>query len=222
MSDVETREFGMAAALRGLRSRGHAPSVIHDIGAADGGWTRLALTTFPQATAVCFEPLAERRAPLEALAGEFRGRVRIEPVGLGDVDGELELGVTEALWDSSFAYPGRVARQVPVRRLDSMVADGVPRPDFLKIDVQGFEERVLEGGRETLAGVSLVLLECSLFPFCPDMQTLDRTVASMSRRGFRPYEFVDFLRRPLDNAMGQCDLLFIREGHPLVADHRWG
>lgn len=51
--------------------------------------------------------------------------------------------------------------------------------------------------------------------------SLDQTIAFMSEHGFIHYEFVDFLRRPLDGAMGQCDILFVRSGHPLVSDRRW-
>jgi hypothetical protein len=32
---------------------------------------------------------------------------------------------------------------------------------------------------------------------------------------------VDFLRRPLDGAMGQCDILFVKRDHPLVSNHSW-
>ena len=45
--------------------------------------------------------------------------------------------------------------------------------------------------------------------------------AWMVEQGFIPYEIVDILRRPLDGAMGQCDILFGRVGHPLLADNRW-
>src|SRR5262249_500883 len=67
----------------------------------------------------------------------------------------------------------------------------------------------------------LILMECPFFPFCATMSTLDVTVAYMAERGFIPYEFVDFMRRPLDGAMGQCDILFIKKGHRLVQDLRW-
>jgi len=53
------------------------------------------------------------------------------------------------------------------------------------------------------------------------MRFLDETIAHCSRLGLVPYEFVDLLRRPLDGAMGQCDILFIQKGHALVSDHRW-
>jgi hypothetical protein len=43
----------------------------------------------------------------------------------------------------------------------------------------------------------------------------------MRDQGFRPYEVVDVLRRPYDGAMGQCDLLFVRENHWLVSSNLW-
>jgi len=215
--------FGMRAALEGLRARGYRPPVVYDIGAADGKWTTLALEIWSDATVVCFEPLSERLPALRVLQDGHPGKVVLQPFGVGDVDADLAMGVTDSLYDSSFAYDGSSARKLPVRRLDSLVAwAGLPLPSFVKIDVQGFERRVLDGAGRVLPSADLVLMECQFIPFCPEMRTLDATVADMAQRGFIPYEFVDFLRRPLDGAMGQCDILFARRGHALLADTRWG
>jgi FkbM family methyltransferase len=212
----------MEVALAGLAQRGYEPAVVFDVGAADGAWTRMALAIWPRASYVCFEPLVERHAALEALAQEHPGRISIQTCGVGDEDVELALGVTDFLWDSSFAYPGSSERRVPVCRLDTLFERSrIPSPSFVKIDVQGFERRVIEGGRAILSGADFLLLECSFFAFCEEMRTLDQTFAFMSERGFVPYEFVDFLRRPLDGAMGQCDILFARRSHTLVSDRRW-
>ena len=50
---------------------------------------------------------------------------------------------------------GQRSRMVPVRRLDTLFAQGViPRADFLKVDVEGFEKDVFLGARQLLsAGV---------------------------------------------------------------------
>lgn len=219
---LEEPGIGMAATLNGLKQRGYFPKVVYDIGAADGSWTRQALTYWPDATYVCFEPLAERKKDLDALQASRPEQVLVEGCGVGDVDGELSIGVSDFLWDSSFAYSGSSSRTVPVRRLDSLIAAGMPLPSFIKIDVQGFEKRVLEGGQEAMRHAELILMECQFFPFCEDMRTLDMTIAYMSDHNFIPYEFVDYLRRPLDDAMGQCDILFVRKDHQLISNKQWG
>jgi FkbM family methyltransferase len=211
----------MEVALKGLRSRGYVPEVVFDIGASNGSWSRMALKVWPSARYVLFEPLAEHRHELDKLALEHPN-VSVRPVGLGDQDCKLPLGVTSSLWDSSFAYAGSTAREVECRRIDSMVrAEEVPLPSFIKMDVQGFEPRVMNGASESATRADFILLECTFFAFCPEMTTLDVLIAFMAARNFIPYEFVDFLRRPLDGAMGQCDILFARRGHTLVSDWRW-
>jgi FkbM family methyltransferase len=213
--------IGLSAAVSGLKLRGYVPEVVYDVGAADGAWTRSVLKIWPDARYVCFEPLVEWGGAMTSLAEEFPEHVQFRQIGLADTDTELPLGITESLYDSSFAYPGRTSRLVEVCRLDTVVQTGLSFPNFVKIDVQGFERRVIEGGRETIAHADLVLMECTFIPFCGEMVTLDETIALMSRNGFVPYEFVDFLRRPLDGAMGQCDILFVKKGHWLIQDHRW-
>lgn len=218
-----SHDLGMDQALRGLADRGFRPAVVFDIGAADGGWALNALRCWPEAKVVCFEPLPARQAALKKIERQSRGQIKHFQCGLGDFDGELEMGVTDDLWASSFAYAGSSTLKLPVHRLDTLLAEQtIPRPDFIKVDVQGYEQRVLVGGEQTFGLAEAVILECQFLPFCPEMRTLDETITDMSQRGFIPYEFVDFLRRPLDNAMGQCDLLFVRRDHKLVSDHRWG
>lgn len=224
MTTAVDGDFGMERALRGLAERGYQPEVIYDVGAAEGAWTRLAARVWPKAKFVCIEPLEERDAALKQLAADLPGRVQSLRIGLGSQDSELTMGVAEGLWASSFAYGGEAARTLPVRRLDGLVESGtLPLPSFLKLDVQGFELQVLEGARaKALANTDFILMECQFFAFCDDMRTLDLTIAHMSELGYVPYEFVEFLRRPLDGAMGQCDLVFARRGHPMISDKRWG
>jgi FkbM family methyltransferase len=220
---IADRDFGMGVALNGLKQRGYSPRAIFDIGAADGAWARFALSVFPNAHIVCFEPLAERVTALEQLVSESKGKVRFLNVGVGDVDTELSIGITESLFDSSLAYGASISRTIPVRTLDTLFrTEHLELPSFVKIDVQGFEKRVIDGGPSVFSHADIVLMECQFLPFCKDMRTLDQTIAHMSSLGFIPYEFVDLLRRPLDGAMGQCDIMFIKRKHALVSKPVWG
>src|SRR5262249_36179869 len=49
-------------------------------------------------------------------------------------------------------YDNRDHRIVPIRKLDSLVAEGViSRADFIKLDCEGFEPEVLKGAAQLLA-----------------------------------------------------------------------
>ncbi len=97
----------------------------------------------------------------------------------------------------------------------------IGQPQFMKLDVQGYELRVLEGAKNVMEGCELILLELQFFRFSPAMKLMHESIAWMVERGYRPYEIVDTMRRPFDMAMGQCDILFVREENPLVASNQW-
>ena len=111
-----------------------------------------------------FDPIEE---VVQQLIEENRGRSNrhYHCMALGDADGERTFYFNSANPTASSMYrqgTGRFevetveqVRMVPMRRLDSLLAeDVIPKADFAKIDVEGFEKDVLLGARELLrAGV---------------------------------------------------------------------
>jgi FkbM family methyltransferase len=215
------RKIGHDLCLRGLQKRGYRPRVIVDIGAAQGDWTLDAMQSFPDASYFLIEALEERRVQLAELHRR-NPNVDFEICGVADKPGELTFGVTPDLYASSFAYPGNNNRTLRVRTVDELFAAGrFSQPAFMKLDVQGFELKVLDGAKSVLPRTDLVLLELEFYRFSESMPLLHESIEYMLQWNFRPYEIVDVLRRPFDGAMGQCDILFCRQDHWLTSSNRW-
>lgn len=211
----------MDSCLTGLAMRGFKPKCIFDIGAADGGWSRHARSFWPEASSVLFEPLVERRAELDALVQSLPN-ASWHNCGLGRDRTTLELSISPNLYISSFAYGGESSRNVPVETLDHLLAKGVVPPgDFLKIDVQGFELEVLAGADQFIREVQVVIMETYYHRFAPQMSLVHEAVSAMHESGFQVYEILDQVRRPYDNAIGQCDICFVRRGNALLNCTSW-
>jgi FkbM family methyltransferase len=83
-------------------------------------------------------------------------RVTILKIALGDSNGIVSFHEAEDSTMGSLAVdgyqsqPGKVI-QVPCRTLDSIVEELNLKPDFLKIDVEGFAHLVLRGASEVIS-----------------------------------------------------------------------
>jgi FkbM family methyltransferase len=108
-----------------------------------------------------FDAIAEVIAELK-LAGAGRRNRHFHNFAIGDTDGEQNFYINTLNPTSSSMYeqgPSRFENQrseetraVPVRRLDTLLADGtLPRGDFLKVDVEGFEKHVFLGAQDFIA-----------------------------------------------------------------------
>ncbi len=127
--------------------------VIFDVGAATGEYALHFLKYFPRATLYCFEPLESSFRALERRMQPYRDRVKLFNHGLSNVDGNIAFHIAPYA-DASSALnkgiPGTVSATVRMRRLDDVVKElGLTAIDFAKVDVEGTEREVLEGGRET-------------------------------------------------------------------------
>ncbi|MDD9878032.1 MAG: FkbM family methyltransferase [Magnetovibrio sp.] len=155
---------------------GFAPGgVLVDIGANIGGYTIWA-AKHRRMRVFAFEPEAQNFAYLNKniILNSLDDQVTAFPAAISDETrfSVLNLGDTRIGGSlNSFAEPvdENLEPREPLYRqgsvatsLDQLVADGVlPVPDHIKIDVDGFEHKVVAGARTVLAdpGVSSVLIE---------------------------------------------------------------
>jgi hypothetical protein len=111
-------------------------------------------------------------------------------------------------------------REVAVVTLDDLCAErNLKGPYFIKIDVQGAELRVIAGANRILVETEALVMEVSLLGMIVGAPQLSEVVSYMKDIGFVPYDIFDFLHRPLDGALSQVDMVFVREDGPFRQDH---
>jgi FkbM family methyltransferase len=135
-----------------LRAHTPAGGVFVDVGANAGTYALpLAHHVGPNGRVVAVEPhpvMVARLAFNQAASGS--GNVALIPAAAGDADGELMIETDHENYGASHVYPGASARsdaiRVPALRLLRILQDAdIGQVDSLKIDVEGYEDRVLVG-----------------------------------------------------------------------------
>ena len=139
-------------------------NVVWDVGANIGLLTRAIFSVAQPGRIVAFEPMAENLDDLRhnlEISG-FSDRCEVVPWALGNRDGEVRFQVDDmqsatgalemvcgdrAATGRSEAGLSALSEKVICRSLDAILDRGeMPLPDVLKIDVEGAEHLLLEGG----------------------------------------------------------------------------
>lgn len=190
------------------RHPGLGPIVVHDVGGRGGLQGRWRVVArFAPVVGVLFEPDPAEAARLRA-SGE---RVTVVEWALGAEPGTATLHITREPGRSSLLVPNvdRIApiaatepyevtgtAEVRVERLADLVERGeAPAPDFLKIDTQGYERRILDGLGGLLDRVVGIELEARTIEFYRGETSFEALVLGLDRHGFalvaaRPNGFV--------------------------------
>lgn len=210
------RHLDMDRRLMHLAHLGFDPRVIYDVGAAHGDWTRMAASIWPRARIFGFEPNRSEEENLNATSRDFpqftfrrcflgpqAKTVRYTPRGTQTSLAEREI-------------PSGESDVAEMCSIDPLIAAGeLTPPDFMKLDVQGFELEVLSGAQQALRHAQGVLLEVSLYDSDAGIPTADAVIAYLLERDFVWYDIAGAIRRPVDDALWQMDLLFLQRDHPL-------
>ncbi len=215
---VQWRIPSMEWSLRRLSRLGFNPHRIVDVGAFQGDWARIARVAFPEARIVMIEAQQAMEAALADAATEV-GNAQFVIALLGAESGktvqffELETGSSVLQERSNVS---RVVRTSQTIALDDVLSAEMPGgANLLKLDVQGYELEVLKGGTRALEAAEAVVAEVSLLPINDGAPLLHDVTAFMRDRGFVAYDICDLTRRPLDLALWQVDILFLKENSAL-------
>lgn len=210
--------------LERLARNGFVPKHIFDVGAYRGDFATLCVQVWPGTTVTAFEVLEDKVSKLRSLAS---GGLPIEvvPFLVGAEDHEsVPFHVMETASSVLDEHTSQKAPVVfyPMRRLDKLVSDNhLESPDFLKLDVQGYELEVLRGAECTLRNASAILIELNFLDIHKGVPLASEVIAWLDERGWAAYDICGLTRRPLDDALWQADLVFVPRDSPLRSDKRW-
>lgn len=209
-------EYGLSA----MALRGFSPITVVDVGAFEGNWSRLAKSVWPSARLIMIEPNLDKKERLLKLAADLDASLFCELLG-AENGKAVQFHLMES-GSSIMAERSAVPRTIEMRQLrtlDSLLKD-VEAPAILKIDAQGYELEIIKGASTILPLFEAVLLEVATIEINVGAPLLHDVVAFMKTYGFVAYDILEIHRRPLDNALNQVDIVFIREKSQLIADKR--
>lgn len=202
--------------------------LVIDVGANTGQYARWLRAIGYEGRIVSFEPLA---APYGGLVENARSDPLWEVgprAAIGEHEGKLQIHVSRNSVSSSAlkmlathleAAPQSMVvdeETVDVVTLDSAAGGFLRQGDaaFVKIDVQGMEDKVIAGASHVLSATVGIQVELSLTPLYAGQPLLCDIVAILRRAGFELAdlhpEFID----PRDGRVLQVDGLFLRAGAP--------
>ena len=185
-----------------LRKPGFAPATVIDVGVARG--TPSLYDAFPDAHLVLVEPLREFEDDLGRICRRRGGEYVLSAVGA--TPGRAEIFVNPGMlyessllvneWRPAAEHEALEHREVEVTTLDALRAErGWEGPFGVKIDVEGYEHRVIAGAAALLCDTQFVIAEVSVTrPFVGGASFAD-FIALMDRHGFALHDLLDGLKR---------------------------
>jgi FkbM family methyltransferase len=223
----EIRAFrpGISAGAQLIKMLGaHSIDVVLDVGANVGQFGTELRNSGYQGVIVSFEPQAAARIKLCAAIGRDSLWKIADQVALGATDGDVDLNLAANSASSSVlpmlkrhsdAAPESVyigSERVPLRRLDDLVQAYITDRSkvFLKIDTQGYEDRVLEGGRQTLGRAVGLCVELSFVPLYAGQLLYKEMVPRLEALGFELWNLTPALIDKNDGRLLQADGTFFR------------
>jgi FkbM family methyltransferase len=216
------KKFSLAAylILFRLKEAGVQPATVIDIGANVGQFSVAVSHMLPDAVLYPVEP---DPATAQLLRANLPQRVaaNVAVTAVGEKTGSIEFQVNADSQVSSVlplgegrkrAFPGSNVQKtvtLPITTLDAMFA-GKPlvQPVLLKVDVQGYEDRVIEGGTQLLKGIRWVVLEMSFASLYEGEKDFPWMLDLMARHGFKFVRPLDFHTSDKTGAIIEMDGLF--------------
>lgn len=210
-------------ALRHMKILRHYQiDTVFDVGANIGQFGLSMRTLKYQGRIISFEPLGQAYAQLQANAGLDKQWI-LENYALGGEESTHTINISNNSMSSSFLgmkqlhvknapeskYIGQ--QEVKVRTLDAVFPQFATDKNnvWLKIDTQGFEKSVLEGGENTLRKIKILQLELSIEELYEGEMLYFEMIAYLRERGFKLISLENGFSNTQTGELLQADGVFL-------------
>ncbi|MFK8184198.1 MAG: FkbM family methyltransferase [Phormidesmis sp.] len=196
---------------------------VIDIGANDGDFAVRINEICPNAAIYSFEPLGDCYQQLLTRTQHI-SRFEAFNSALGEKEEILKFFRNDFTPSSSFLEMDDLHKQsftqtqnsravdIHVKRLDSFKDKiALEKPVLLKIDVQGYEEKVIKGGLEVLREADILIVEASMVKLYKEQMLFDDMYKLLTGLGFVYQGEISQIRNPSDGRILQVDAIFIRQ-----------
>lgn len=204
---------------------GFQPKTIIDVGVASG--TPELYRAFPNSYFLLIEPIKEFETDLISILNQYNGSYVLAAAGSNS--GQVTFNMHKNHLEGSSLYKESMGPDadglevmVPMIKIDDIIEKKqLDAPYLIKIDVQGAELDALEGAQKTLLNAEVVALEISLFKFMEGAPQFFDVISYMKERDFVVYDIIPGWTRPLDNALGQVDIIFVKDTGMFRQNHAY-
>ncbi len=195
---------------------------VLDIGANEGQFALLIRKLLPQVAICSFEPI---RSCYDKLVKNFNNDKAFKAfnVAVGDQDAMIEMNINDFSPSSSlleinelhvenFKHTARTQKQqVQVQTLDGLHSGlNLTKPYMVKIDTQGYEDKVIKGGQQVLEGADVIFVELSYRQLYKEQTLFDDIYNRLVLLGFQYHGNFEELLSPENGAILQSDGIFIK------------
>ncbi len=178
---------------------------------------------FPEAMIYSYEPLRSAYAKLIKTAKKFRN-FKAYNIALGEQNGFKKIYRNKYSPSSSIlemadlhvqAYPFTrevEAEQIIIKRLDDVLsAENLNKEILVKIDAQGYEDKVISGGLNILKKSKVVICEVSFYELYKGQLLFDEMLHIFAEFGFKYRGSINPAYHPQNGMPLYSDGIFIRE-----------
>lgn len=195
---------------------------IIDIGANIGQFAKYIHKIIPDASIYSFEPI--KKCYNELIKNSASMNLHAFNFGLGEENSEVLFNVSSHDESSSMLEMANLHKEIysfskdhiqeriKLRTLDSFINEMELRKNILiKIDVQGYEDRVIRGGHEMFSKASIIITEINYQELYKKQTNFHEVYTLLSSLGFYFMGNLDQVSSPIDGKILYSNSLFMKK-----------